>query len=185
MCHMLPFNVMLYNRGSVNSYLKQKIPRNPPYWIPLMICHPQSQCWWTSSPDSEDNCESKLYEYLWLFRYDTRGKVTSLPKCPGFRGFLVDKNTIFTLHNNSCFIPFPTNQLESQHWVSDRAKWLQNHYNDVIMGAMASQITNLTTVHSTVYSGTDQWKHQSSASLAFVREIHQWPVNSLHKWPVT
>ena len=28
-------------------------------------------------------------------------------------------------------------------------------------------------------------KHQSSASLAFVRWIHRWPVNSPHKWPVT
>ena len=38
---------------------------------------------------------------------------------------------------------------------------------------------------STVYSGIDERKHQSSASLAFVREIHQWPVNSPHKGPVT
>ena len=42
-------------------------------------------------------------------------------------------------------------------------------YNDVIMDAMASQITSHTIVYSTVYSGTDQRKHQSSASLAFVR----------------
>ena len=43
------------------------------------------------------------------------------------------------------------------------------HYNDVIMGAIASQITSLTIVYSTVYSDADQRKHQSSASLAFVR----------------
>ena len=30
-----------------------------------------------------------------------------------------------------------------------------------------------------------QRKHQSSASLAFVRGIHRRPVNSPHKWPVT
>ena len=59
------------------------------------------------------------------------------------------------------------------------------HYSDVIMGAMASQITGLTVVHSTVYSGVDQRKHQSFASLAFVRGIHRWPVNSPHKGPVT
>ena len=59
------------------------------------------------------------------------------------------------------------------------------HYGDVIIGAMASQITSLTIVYSTVYSDADQRKHQSSASLAFVRGIHRWPVNSLHKWPVT
>ena len=44
------------------------------------------------------------------------------------------------------------------------------HNSDVIMGAMASQITSLTIV----YSGADQRKHQSSASLAFVRRIHRW-----------
>ena len=59
------------------------------------------------------------------------------------------------------------------------------HYRDVIMGAMASQITSLAIVYATVYSGTDQRKQQSSASLAFVRGIHRGPVNSLHKWPVT
>ena len=49
---------------------------------------------------------------------------------------------------------------------------------------MASQITSLTIVYSTVYSGADQRKHQSSVSLAFVRGINWGPVNSLHKWPV-
>ena len=53
------------------------------------------------------------------------------------------------------------------------------------MGAMASQITSLITVFSTVNSGTDQRRHQSSASLVFVRGIHRWPVNSPHKWPLT
>ena len=53
------------------------------------------------------------------------------------------------------------------------------------MGAVASQITNLTIVYLTVYSDADQRKHQSSTSLAFVRGIHRGPVNSSHKWPVT
>ena len=59
------------------------------------------------------------------------------------------------------------------------------HYSDVIMGAIASQITSLTIVYSAVYSDADQRKHQSSASLAFVGGIHRRPVNSPHKWPVT
>ena len=62
---------------------------------------------------------------------------------------------------------------------------IRSHYSDVIMGMMASQITSLTIVYSTVYSGTDQRKHQSSAPLAFVWGIHRSPVNSPHKWPVT
>ena len=47
------------------------------------------------------------------------------------------------------------------------------HYNDFILSMMASQITSLTIVYSTVYSGADQRKHHSSASLAFVRGIHR------------
>ena len=49
--------------------------------------------------------------------------------------------------------------------------YLSKHYCDVIMGAMASQITSLTIVYSIVHSGVDPRKHQSSASLAFVGEF--------------
>ena len=59
------------------------------------------------------------------------------------------------------------------------------HCSDIIMSVIASQITNLTIVYSTIYSCTDQRKHQSSTLLTFVRGIHQWPVNSPHKGPVT
>ena len=59
------------------------------------------------------------------------------------------------------------------------------HYSDVIMNAKASQITRFKIVYSTVYSGAGQRKCESSASLAFVRGIHRWPVNSPHKGPVT
>ena len=61
----------------------------------------------------------------------------------------------------------------------------RSHYDDVIMTMLASQITSLTVVYSIVYSGVNQRKHQSSKSLAFVREIHRGPVNFPHKWPVT
>ena len=56
------------------------------------------------------------------------------------------------------------------------AVWYE-HHNGVIMDAMASQITSLTIVYSTVYSDADQRIHQSSASLDFVRG----PVNSPQK----
>ena len=68
-------------------------------------------------------------------------------------------------------------------YASELFHW--HHYDDVIMGTIASQITSLPSVYSTVYSGADQSKHQSSASLAFVWGIHRGPVNSPHKWPVT
>ena len=50
-------------------------------------------------------------------------------------------------------------------------KYQGSHHNDVIMSAMASQITSLTIVCSAVYSGADQRKHQRSASLALWREF--------------
>ena len=55
------------------------------------------------------------------------------------------------------------------HLISQRH---EAHYTDVIMTTIASQITSLTVVYSTVYSDADQSKHQSSASLAFVWGIH-------------
>ena len=58
----------------------------------------------------------------------------------------------------------------------------RNHHNDVIMGTMASQISSLNIVYSTVYSGADQRNNQSSRHGPLRGE---WPVNSPHKRPVT
>ena len=62
--------------------------------------------------------------------------------------------------------------------------WAVSIYCDVIMVAIASQITSLTIVYLIVYSDADQRKHHNSASLAFVWGIHLGSVNSPHKWPV-
>ena len=67
---------------------------------------------------------------------------------------------------------------------TDIAYFFTVHYSDVMIRAMASQITGVWIVYSIVCSGADQRKHLSSASLAFVRGIHRWPVNSPHKEPV-
>ena len=56
----------------------------------------------------------------------------------------------------------------------------ENRYSDVLIGAMVSQITSISIVYSTVYSGVDQRKYQSSASTA-----SRWLVNSPHKGPVS
>ena len=53
------------------------------------------------------------------------------------------------------------------------------------MGSMASLITSITSVYSTIHSCADKTKRQSSALLAFVRGIHRRPGNSPRKWPVT
>ena len=60
-----------------------------------------------------------------------------------------------------------------QQRVSDtpRKESFLLHYSDVTKSTMASQINSLKIVYSTVYSGADQRKHQSSASLAFVRVL--------------
>ena len=58
------------------------------------------------------------------------------------------------------------------------------HYNDVIMGMMASQITSLAIIYSTVYSGADQGNIKAPHYWPFVWGIHGSPVNSPHKWPV-
>ena len=59
------------------------------------------------------------------------------------------------------------------------------HYSDVIVSAMAPQITGVSIVCSTICSGADQGKHQSSASLALMKGIHRWPLFFPHKGPVT
>ena len=80
------------------------------------------------------------------------------------------------LYTNQCSPNFnPTNLQNSGHVVPSVicavTETRGNHYNDVTMTATASLITILTIVYSTVYSSADQRKHQSSASLAFVREF--------------
>ena len=76
--------------------------------------------------------------------------------------------------------------VEINRYDQDFSKLIsQSPYSDVIMSPMASQITSLKIDYSSVYSGADQRKHQTSALLAFVRGIHRWPLNSMHKGPVT
>ena len=59
-------------------------------------------------------------------------------------------------------------------WRRHDLEVLSTHYTDVTTSAMASQITSLMIVYSTVYSGEHQRKHQSSASLAFDGFHENW-----------
>ena len=101
--------------------------------------------------------------------------------------------SIIDYHPNNMQTRFQESDIQHKHILKQRFKndWLIHvasdhlsiaifsiHYNDVIMSTMPSQITSLTIVYSAVYSYADQRKHQSSASLAFARGIHRWPVNS-------
>ena len=96
------------------------------------------------------------------------------PSLKEFKGMPIITNNLFK--NAYIVVVLP---------VFVRANNLEIHCNDVIISVMASQITRLTIVYSNVYSGADQRKYQSSASLAFMRGIHRSSVNSPHKWPVT
>ena len=76
-----------------------------------------------------------------------------------------------------------TRKLNTTKWNFNHAGNV--HYSEVIMSAMASQITGVLIVCLNVCSSADRRKHQSSMSLAFVRGMHRWQVNSPHKGPVT
>ena len=70
------------------------------------------------------------------------------------------------------------------HWTT---RVFIQHYSDVTISAMVSQITGVNGIAgicSSVCSGADKIKHQSTASLAFVKGIHHWPVNCPPKGPV-
>ena len=108
----------------------------------------------------------------------------------------------FTLSNHFHGLPqdcgnSPSNALELPQSCTKPSTWqiffpraqhnhpLVDHYSGLIMSTMASQITSMSTACSIVCTCTHQRKHRSSASLAFVRGIHQWLVDSPHKGPVT
>ena len=102
----------------------------------------------------------------------------TLKRRPGFTAYLLTVPCVVLSCMKLLVFALPAEGLE-RHSAG------RNHHSDVIMGAMESQITSLTIVYSTVYSGAHQRKHQRSASLAFMWGIHRWPVYSPNKWSVT
>ena len=87
-----------------------------------------------------------------------------------------------TTSQKSKWIHLPSGNLIS---TCTTGKAGMNHYSEVIMSAMASQITVVSIIYITVCAGADQRKHQSSVSLGFLRGFHRWRVNSPHKGSVT
>ena len=102
---------------------------------------------------------------------------------------MIDGQTHAHTHTHTQATTIP----EGQNWPrvknylnsSDMSDKIPQHYSVVIMSTMEFPITCVLIVYSAVCSDTDQRKHQSSTSQAFVWGIHRWPVNSPHKWPVT
>ena len=125
------------------------------YWSSLVI---------TKAPSMARKVLVMLWHFYWNGLEHTSGQLNGIP----FSNFSCVQCTII-----------------AHVVIWSQTKFKPIHYNDVIMDAMTSQVTSLTIVYSAVYSGADQRKHQSSASLAFVREIQRWPLNFPYKWPVT
>ena len=144
-------------------------------------------------------CDSGVsFDFFCMIRYPAKAAAPNLSylSYAGFDGIMPDHKQLRHCYMRNFgtwldhLIHIKTYRLFNRFWLwahKSYTKWVLSmlvhalrecHYTDVIMGTMASQITCLTVVNSTVYSGADQRKHQSSASLAFVRGIHRWPVNS-------
>ena len=96
---------------------------------------------------------------------------------------LVLKHSLLLIGCYICFKCRPINWyylLSLISVISSQTVWI--HCKDVIMSAVASQITGVSIVY---WTADESSKHQSSASLAFVRGIDQLPVDAPHKGPVT
>ena len=116
-----------------------------------------------------------MYMYMWV---NTHMELILSPIQSNIHLIL---HTISQFHTSvSWYIRGPQRDKQTKPTHCLHAVNPHNHL-DVIMSTMASQITSLTSVYSTIYLGADHREHQSSASLAFLREIHQWPVNSRTK----
>ena len=89
--------------------------------------------------------------------------------------FCVLDSFITNCKNESVFIPHVYDKAakKSLQWCHNGRDSVSNHQShDCLLNRF-------------IHSDANQRKHQSSASLAFVRGIHRWPVNSPQKWPVT
>ena len=136
---------------------------------------PKSKLIYGCSDTTNLNC--RWVQYI----YNLQGMVIRVAQCAKFEAI----SSI--MHGTPQFDQFHQFKI-GQDWRIERRKiprlpgsldhYSAPHSSDVIMSAMAFQITGVLIVYSTVCSGEDQRKHQNSASLVCVREIHRWPVNS-------
>ena len=124
---------------------------------------------WISSPSSNECCVY-MNMCVYMFGMSHTNLIMS-----------VGRNMVSLLKQKH--VSFKHTSLEI--YVVNSGKIFQTHYSDVTMSMMASQTTGVSIVCSTVCSTIDQRTHQSSTSLAFVRGIYRWLLNSPHKGPVT
>ena len=167
--------------------------------IPFIIVRQHNKPFLLTSKDTSHQSDSVFLCMSWNRVVAVTFDFTHwcLPKWPIIyrRPITIRFLAIWLLYFNSCILEiccqwFNWNNGLVSNWQHARGRTSdvqirKCHYNDVIMNALASQITSLTIVYLAVYLGADQRKRQSSASLAFARGIHRGPVNSPHKGPVT
>ena len=127
--------------------------------------------------------------FLFKEKHMKRRSILELTIYSPISGTNITHNSVGSHHNIMNMFQYFVAMAKTEHrldiWLTYwEPPTLWHHYNDVIMGMIASQITSLTIVYSIIYSEADQRKHQSSVSLAIVWGIHRQPVNSPHKWPV-
>ena len=149
-------------------------------WYLLAQSHYLNQCWLIISPVALNRGRYTTKFYLGI----THLKL--LPHLPEDNS-LWPSDVIWQYISGSTFAQIMACCLTTQSLYLDQSWrllasiWMQfhrkclRHYSDIIMSVMVSQITSLAIVYSTVYSGADQRKHQTSTSLAFVQGIH-------HRW---
>ena len=123
---------------------------------------------------------------LWRINIDVCSIEKTTVRVPNENQYINDQSIIHRLHQNRIwpyhqYFTFVFHKAFCHTTFADA----MHHYCDDIMSTMAFQITGVSIVCSTVCSDAYQRKLKSSASLAFVRGIHRWPVNSPHKGPVT
>ena len=126
---------------------------------------------------------------VWMYSFHLNvyaSPIAAMFACPNYfywwDAILINSSNICHICGNpfaGAYIVFVNNILFNGKYCKLKLQYLQHQfsitsrYTDVIMTTMASLINSLTVVYSTVYSDTDQRKHQSSASLAFVWGIHR------------
>ena len=139
--------------------------------LKILINYVETNICWCLINVNDTQGQSYKLPKIWCRRWDG-GRHGSLPCRPDVR----QRVPHLAIHGPEECEHGEGSRASSQY--KDRLPWEMDshykHYSYVIMSAMASQITSLTIVYSTVYSGADQRKHQRSASLAFVRGIHRW-----------
>ena len=144
-------------------------------WYLMVVLLPS----WGKNKCRALECLTELFKYDW-FCYIHKPYVFII-QFPGHLPFILWFSLIFHCLKAG-FVPCPWGKLMVPDSIPRDCEHLSlmhirnhelfrrpTHYSDIIMSAMASQITSVSSVCSTFCSSTDQIKHQSSASLAFVR----------------